>query len=499
MSHALRRCKERAWPMSHLRNEPGEAPSGQGGALIRYRCTRALWLSLTAASLGGCVSENSPYQDVRKVVAGRTGHDVRWSHLDGDSEARKATREALSKPLTAEAAVKIALLNSAELQAAFEGIGIARGDLVSAWRVPNPTAEASLRFRKGRSATLDFSVTEDLSELIFLPLRAGVASAELDAAKLEVAGKAMDLVFEARSAFYGYLADQQVLELRATVLKALEASAITAKALHDAGNITDLDLANEQVLYEEARVNLAVSQTSIVASRQRLTSLMGLWGNDANWKIESRLAEPGEVTLTDLEAKAIQNSLDLQIIRHRFTAAAKRANLERASGILPDLKAGVTAEREENEWSYGPLAEVELPLFYQGQGEVARAQAEMRRQGQLLRARAVQVRSAARTAAVRVAATRDRATYFKNVLLPARERILNQTQLQFNAMSISVFQLLIAKRDQVETARLYVEALRDYWTARAEAEQLRSGRLSASGAAMLPTETVSSGGRAAGH
>lgn len=485
--------------MPHLRHEPREAPGRQGGALIRHRYARALWLSLVAASLGGCVSENSPYQDVRRVVAGRTGHDVRWSHLDGDSEARKATREALSKPLTAEAAVKIALLNSADMQAAFEGIGIARGDLVSAWQLPNPTAEASLRFRKEQSATLDFSVTGDLSELILMPLRAGVASAELDAAKLEVAGKAMDLIFEVRSAFYGYLADQQVLELRTTVLEALEASATTAMALHDAGNITDLDLANEQVLYEEARVNLAASQASIVASKQRLTSVMGLWGKDADWKTESRLAEPGEVTLTDLEARAIQNSVDLQIIRHRFTAAAKRANLERASGILPELKAGVAAEREENEWSYGPLAEVELPLFYQGQGEVARAQAEMRRQGQLLKARAIQVRSAARTAAVRIAAARDRAAHFKNVLLPARERILNQTQLQFNAMSISVFQLLMAKRDQVETARLYVEALRDYWTARAEAEQLRAGRLSAGTAGMLPMEAVSSEGRAVEH
>lgn len=44
-------------------------------------------------------------------------------------------------------------------------------------------------------------------------------------------------------------------------------------------------------------------------------------------------------------------------------------------------------------------------------------------------------------------------------------------------MSVSLFQLLLAKRDQIETARHYVEALRDHWSARAEAEQLRSGRL----------------------
>ena len=78
----------------------------------------------------------------------------------------------------------------------------------------------------------------------------------------------------------------------------------------------------------------------------------------------------------------------------------------------------------------------------------------------------------------------------KAVLLPARQRILEQTQLQFNAMSVSVFQLLLARRDQVDAARSYVEALRDYWTARAEAEQLRSGRLPAN--AGMPAESAAS-------
>lgn len=458
----------------------------------------ALLWTLLAASLSGCVSENSAFQDVNKVVARRTGHAVHWSHLSGENEAQKATQDALSRPLTAETAVKVALLNSAELQAAFEAVGVARGDLVSAWRLPNPTAEAAVRFHDEGSPALDFSLTEDLSELIFLPLRVGVANAELDAAKLEVAGKAMDLVFQVRSAFYRHLADQQIVELRGTVLKALEASATTAKALHDAGNITDLDLANEQVLHDEARVNLASAQTNISASRQQLSSLLGLWGRSDAWKVESRLAEPGDVPLNDLESKAVQSSLDLEVIRHRYAAAAKRANLERASGLLPELKAGIGVEREDNDWSYGPLAEVEVPLFYQRQGEVARARAQMRRQGQLLRARAVQVRAAARTAAMRVAATRDRANYFKNVLIPARQRILNQTQLQFNAMNLSVFQLLLAKRDQVETARLYVEALRDYWLARAEAEQLRSGRLTP-GTVVQATDVATSSARADQH
>lgn len=458
------------------------------------------WIRAVAvllASLGalpGCVSQDAGYQDVRKVVSSRTGYEVRWGHIEGDEASQKAVRELLGRPLTSENAVRVALLNSSELQAAFEELGVARAELVSALRLPNPVAEGSVRFRKNQSATLDFVVSEDLTQLVFLPMRNGVAKAELEAAKASVAGRALDLVLQVRSAFYGYLADRQVLEFRQTVLEALEASATVSKAQHDAGNVTDLDLDTEQVLFDEAKVNFASAQTALAASRERLSALLGLWGKTAPFRVDGRLVDPpAEFALADLEQSAIEHSLDLSIIKHRFEAAAKRSNLASAQGWLPELKAGVAAEREEKEWSYGPHAEIQVPLFYQGQGEVARARAEMRRQRQLLGARAVQIRAAARTTAVRLGAARDRAMYIKTVLLPARERILNQTQLQYNAMSVSVFQLLLARRDEVEAARSYVEALREYWTTRAEAEQLRSGRLPSGSMTSESMERVEAG------
>jgi cobalt-zinc-cadmium efflux system outer membrane protein len=432
---------------------------------------------LSLGLLSGCVSEDAGYQDVRKVVSSRTGHEVRWGHLEGDASNGRAVRALLAQPLTSESAVKVALLNNAELQAGFEDLGVARAQLVSALRLPNPVAEGSVRFRKNESATLDVAVTENLTQLIFLPLRNAAARAELDAAKLSVAGQALDLILQVRTAFYSYLADQQVLDFRETVLKALEASAEVANSLHAAGNITDLNFESEQVLAEEARVNYADAKASLAAAREHLNALLGVWGTGATWRVETRLGDPsGELRLGELEPKAVERSLDLTIIKHRYRAAAKRADLANVEGWLPELKGGVTAERESS-WSYGPLAEVQVPLFYQGQGEVARARAEMRQQRQLLDARTAQIRAAAKATATKLLAARERAVYIKDVLLPRRERILNATQLQYNAMSVSVFQLLMAKREQVETARSYVEALRDYWTAYAEAEQLKSGRL----------------------
>src|ERR1044071_8016613 len=71
----------------------------------------------------------------------------------------------------------------------------------------------------------------------------------------------------------------------------------------------------------------------------------------------------------------------------------------------------------------------------------------------------------------------DRALYYRDILLPLRERIVNEAQLQYNAMQIGIFQLLREREQQIETSVASVEAVREYWLARADWEQISSGRL----------------------
>ncbi len=71
--------------------------------------------------------------------------------------------------------------------------------------------------------------------------------------------------------------------------------------------------------------------------------------------------------------------------------------------------------------------------------------------------------------------------HYQDVLLPVREQIIEQTQRQYNAMELGVFQLILARRDQVRTAQEYVIALREYWQARATLDQILAGRLVSGG------------------
>lgn len=246
-----------------------------------------------------------------------------------------------------------------------------------------------------------------------------------------------------------------------------------------------LNLANERALYEEARVDHARTEAVFAARREALSAVLGLWGKSAQWSAEERLAEPKPVAaqLEQLERRAVEQSLDLAETRRRFEAAAKRANLNRARGRVPGLRAGVAAEREHDDfgWTLGPALELEIPLFYQGQGETAEALAEARREQKRYNDTAVRIRTTARGLAAQLETAAKSANYYREVLLPLRQQVLEQTQLEYNAMGASVFQLLQAKRDQIQAGRRYVELLAEYWDQQARVDVLLAGRLPMTG------------------
>lgn len=458
---------------------------------------RALHVICAVLSATACVSSDAGYQQARAVASARAGLDVRWNAQD-DFDGDAARRQILSAPLTAQAAVRLAILGNADIQAAFARLGIARGQLIAALRLPNPELDGRLLFRKDRDAPdLELGATIDITSIFMIAPRESIASLELDAASLETAAVAMDVAIEARIAFIEFQTAQQVRDLRRTVTFAMSQSADIAQELLAAENVPELDALNERALYEESRVELAFAENEVIAARERLNAAMGLWGAEgAGWTVAAPIADPAdaELDVTEVERVAVEKSLDLELTRIRYAAAGKRIDLGHAEAWVPHIGAGVSAELEGNEeWGVGPQVTLGLPLFYQGQGSIAIAQGEQALQQQYHAGSAVGVRAAARTLSSRLSVARDRALFYRNTMLPLRERILDQTQRSYNAMGIGVFQLIMAKRAQIETGGAYLEALREYWITRAEVESLLAGRLAPKRAPMTQQSSDSVG------
>src|SRR5207237_9882296 len=101
----------------------------------RTMTLRKLLLLSGTVALFGCahVDPNPAFRELANTVHLRTGKRVQWNRGTAeDAQAQAAVASLLSRPLTADSAVQIALLNNRNMQATYEELGIAQADLVGA-------------------------------------------------------------------------------------------------------------------------------------------------------------------------------------------------------------------------------------------------------------------------------------------------------------------------------------------------------------------------------
>ncbi len=444
---------------------------------------RKLFLVSGTVALAGCahVDPNPAFQELANTVHLRTGKRVEWNRGSAeDAEAQSAVASLLRQPLTAGSAVQVALLNNHKLQATYEELGIAQADLVEAGLLRNPIFTFERRFP---GQALEMDILKEFIDILLLPLRKRIAAAQFEAAKLRVGHEILNLAGEVRAAFYEHQGDQQLIDLRKTVAAATERSAESALRMHEAGNLKNLDLATEQASHAQAKIELAKAQSEATQSREKLNKLLGAFGEQTNWTVASRLPElpSNEVSISQLESRAIQQRLDLAAARQEFIAQARSLGIARADAILQQTEIGGHYEREiSGEYSIGPSVNVPIPIFNQGQAAFARARAKLRQSQQRYLALAADIRSDVRAARDRMLLARQQVEYFKSTALPTRTRVTEESQLEYNAMQLGPLQLLQAKQEEVKTGADSVEALRDYWVARAELEKAAGGPLSGS-------------------
>ena len=172
---------------------------------------------------------------------------------------------------------------------------------------------------------------------------------------------------------------------------------------------------------------------------------------------------------SSLRNLALHRRLDLAAAEARAAALQDRYGYTRSTRLLGSGELGVQHERDSDRVrTTGPELRLELPLFDQGQGRIASAQAEL----QQAQAEAASLRLAVghqvATALADVQEARDRTAGLRDQLLPLHDSAVEQAQKQYNFMLTGPFELLWARRQQIAAQNDYIDALRDYWTARVE-------------------------------
>ena len=448
-------------------------------------------------ALVGCGSppRDQGFSDVASLVHERTGTTVQWHQgTSADADVATSVTNLLNKPITPDSAIQIALLNNPRLHATYQELGVSQAELVQAGLLRNPTLVAGVKFFS-EGPVVELSLVENLLQVFSLPARKRFAEAQLAEAKATVAGAIIDLIADTRRAAIRLLAAQQGLEMRRTVLQAMDAAVDLAKRIHDAGNSTLLEYSSDLAAAEQARLEVSASEDAVLIAREHLATTMGLWGNDATrWVMDGRLpdlpAEDGTGDGTGLERRAVTASLELMALREGARALGERYGIERLDAWFGDAHVGVIGERESSgDWGFGPQAGIAIPIFDQGQGRRATATAQLERVARLHHAMAVELRSQVRVVRAQVRSAYARARFVRQVLLPLRIRIVHESMLHYNGMLIGPFQALEAKRMEVETGGQFIEALESFWLARATLDQTLQGRI-ARGEANRPDHMV---------
>jgi len=262
-----------------------------------------------------------------------------------------------------------------------------------------------------------------------------------------------------------------------TVFEAAKAAAELAQRQHDAQNITDLDLENEQAQYEQAKIDLARAEQRLVLARETLIRAMGLREASAEWRLPAAFPPlpPSEPDQTELERVAAARRLDIEIARREVEVAQRRVPVARLAA-LGEITGDVHLQRDaDGARTVGPGIELPIPIFNNGEAARTRAEAQFLRARHALNALLAESSSQLRAAQSTVAEARARVEYFREVLLPRRQRIVRLTQLEHNAMIAGIFQLLQAKQNEAEAHRDFIDAQRDYWTARNDLDRALNG------------------------
>lgn len=387
---------------------------------------------LLLLGLGGCAGaggygaaiEDPLSLPATSEIARRTGYAAyHWLRPAGPyMDAVTARIDALRKaPMSEAAAVEVALLNDPAVQARLQEHDALRAGFVRELATLAESGAAnggpSVEWRLvGRTIVRPRFVADNSGEE---GEREPVGIWDRDFAEgyLELAATVLAKAEAARQAWYDAVAAGQLAALDAKMLEAGKAAAELANEQYRAGTLSRLDQAREQLAYAETHKEAAEARQRALEAREALNRELLLHGAPTTWALPELLPElpPERPVIADPEALVLREGIE-----------------------------AVAARGEAGSFGKG-----------------------------------VVLRSEAREAYAAMLVAYDLARFQRDAVLPASRLMLEEQQLHYNAMLEDVYDLLAAARERTAAEREAVEAVAEFWKARARFARLAGGRLPA--------------------
>jgi outer membrane protein TolC len=452
------------------------------------RYASLLLLNVAALTVCGCAgfSSDGGFTPVADAARRRLGHEIHWPRTAQEQAKVDAqVADLLSRPLSAEDAVQVALLNNRGLQAAFEDLGVSEADLVQAGRLQNPRFDL-----RHASAAGQYDVEEALSfnvlSLLTMPYAREVEKSRFAQTQSAVILRVAQLAKETRETFYSAVAAKTSRSYWQRIRAAAETGATLAQRMVASGNWNRLDQAREQNFYADAVEAAIAAQLAEQSAVEKLSALLGL-SKSGNRPAELRLSEalpdlPDALqNLPDIEQSVLQDRLDLRLERRQIDELKWRLKLNHSTRFVNVLDVGAERVRQgsrDSPFEHGYLLTLEVPLFDSGAARVKKAEALYARALDRFTQAAIDARSQIRLAYAGYQAAFELARQQRDEVLPLRKKVAQENLLRYNAVQISIFELLSDVREQAAVTQRYIERQRDFWIAKSRLDAALLGDFS---------------------
>jgi outer membrane protein TolC len=425
------------------------------------------------AAVSGCAtfSRDGGFDAVAAAARTELGLEVRWPRsADERAKSEEKVAALLAQPLTPDDAVQVALLNNHALQASFQELGVSEADLVQSGRLPNP----HFTLRRSSAAGLydiEETLTFNVLSLITAPYLHSIEQRRFAQVQNAVVVQVVQLADRTRAAYYTALAARDSLHYAWQVKNAAQTSAELAKRMLSAGNWSRLDQARQQGFYLQALQQLSHAQFADEAARAELRRLLGIADAGTTVNLAERLPDLPHtlIELPNMEQTALQNRIDLKIMRAEMDELARRLKLTKATRFVNVLDAGPTRVRNgprEDPFETGFELSLDVPIFDTGEPRVRKSEALYAQSVERFAQAAIDARAEVAKAMAQYRATYELAARERDEIIPTRKTIADQDLLRYNASLVSVFDLLADARDRIASVNDYIERARDFWIAK---------------------------------
>jgi len=382
---------------------------------------------------------------------------------------------------TLNTVIDLALERNPTMAGAQGYIRQSRGQQVAAGAYLNPSISGAAGRGTIRDPSTGVKVTER-TVTVEQPLEwQGKRRARQQAADAGAAGASaaleetrLNVIAEAKVAFYHVLFAQRDAELAGQNLAMVEEVLRTVKARVTAGDATGFETMKATVEVQKATKEVARAQSDLIVMRARLDMVTaGTLGRQFSIQGDFEPLQQG-LDAEQLAARAMEQHPTLRRLTNLVEQAQFRATLERESRI-PNVTVQGTYHREAGDEAITAGLSVPLPLWYQRQGEIESALGA-RHRAEADRLRAQNEISQAITQHVQdVRTANGQLQVFETGLLKQAEQTLRVARVSFRQGAASLLDLLDSQRVYRQTLLEYVQARADLSIALARLERAVGG------------------------